>query len=194
MKPRALKKTVAILCLLTFISVAGYYFLFNFIKEKNILIADASVGSQKIEAQESAVKAIQAVLSDSKEGITLVENYFIPKESVVDFIEYVEGLGRRASVQLSIQSVEDSLKSLEVPEKSELRFKITVQGSWVAVYRFLHALEKIPYHIDIKFVDIKKGGADTSLDQNISSGEGVLKVSSKDLWKGSFDFSVLTNK
>jgi hypothetical protein len=175
-------------------TAVGYYVLFNSIKKKNILIADASLGSQELEAQKSSVKAIQNVLKGSEAEVALIESYFVSEDGAVDFIEYLEGLGREALVNLSIQSVEENKDSVRVPEKSELKFKIAVQGSWRSVYRFLHILEKIPYHVDISFVDIKKGGADIQFDQGVLPVEGIKKVSSDGSWRGDFDFSILTNK
>ncbi len=195
MKLGFLKKNTLILVLVATALFAFYGWLFYIVKEKNIKLSQASVNLETEQKQGASTQSIEKIFDESQEEIDLVEAYFVEKGSIVDFIEYLEGLGVRSGVEFRIQSVDETGDNKTYPNKENLSFKVLAQGDWSAVFTFLSALENVPYRIHITSVDLKKGGGDIKLSSGVLPISGQASpVVSKNTWRGDFSFEVLTFK
>lgn len=175
---------------------ACYYILFSKIKQKNEVIADASLSFEVRVKRESAVSSLKKVLEDSRDSIVLIQNNFIPSDGAVAFIEYLEALGKSAQVGVLIQDVKEVEESADSfrGDKEVLRFRLTAEGSFRATYRFLNLLENAPYVIHLEQVEIRKNSGSETLvpDAFRDPKDGVKLITSA--WRGDFDFTVLKNK
>lgn len=197
MKKKILRNLNLVLVLTTLSLFISYYFLFNFIKEKNIVIANAALDSEMKAKQLASGESVQKVIEDSQMEILAIENYFVGQDGVVDFIEYLESLATALEVSISIQDVQEKETSETYPDKAELHFKIAVQGSWDAVYRFLAGLEEMPYGVKIGYADLKKnsGGQTLPASSDTLVVPGTKTVEAKSgAWQGDFEFTVLKHK
>ncbi len=194
MKKTFFKNLAFILVLTTSALVAGYFVLFSVIKQKNVTVADASLDLEVKAKQAVATDSIRKVIVESEKEIAAIEGYFVSAEGVVDFIEYLEGIAKDLGVEIVIQDVQEK-DSEFFPQKGELHFKVAVQGSWGGVYRFLTALEDMPYGVRLGYADVKKNTSGQMLRGSdtlpVSGASTQIKVAA---WQGDFEFTVLKHK
>lgn len=194
MKSNFFKKLKFVFLVATLIVFIGYGALFYFIRELNIDVADASVSHEERERLLNIAKSLEKTLENLNEEIDVVNRSFIDSDGSIDFIEYIEDLGKKTDVGILIKDVNES-DAVDIEKKSELRFKVAIQGEWKHVYRFLAILENAPNIIVFESVELRKNISNEYLVSDAfqaPKNSGVKLVTSA--WRGDFEFTVLKNK
>jgi hypothetical protein len=148
--------------------VCGLFFYSIADKNRNISVLSSAVDNAV--ENESRIRSLRNIITDTEQQRSLLEKHFIGENGVVEFIEAVEDLGIRTTTEVTTSAV-----SLE-PSKSDTSYemlKLTFEavGSWKNVYQFLLLLETLPYHIEITRANLQK-------------------VTDGPAWKGSFNVVV----
>ena len=134
-------------------AVAGYYFLFqnikNMTKEATGLISTIDFGQKK----NSHLSSLRSVVKDTEKGRQQLEALLLSKDAEVAFIERIEDLAKNSGLTsktnaVSSVSAEGAVKKLQIQEE--------VSGSWNNVMYFLNQVENLPYNIRLANVSFKK--------------------------------------
>ena len=129
--------------LINAVATAGWYIMFNEVRGLTTAIKDAR---EKINQNDRLIedqRSIATLLSEHEGGVSSINSAFVEKETIVSFVERIEELGRntRNTVDISISSLDKS------KEKPTFAFAIT--GAPNDIYRFISALQYVPYKIRI---------------------------------------------
>lgn len=158
MKRRGLKSFI-LGFLAMIVSVAGYVFLWTSIEA---MVTDAAylrgdlLGTQ---IQVGTVAGAEKLLADTKTKRGMLQAYFVAPQGTVDFINFVESIGKTSGVTLEIENLGEVGK--ESNDFSEiLTIETTITGSFRGVFYFLSLLENAPYQIEILAANIERQGED----------------------------------
>jgi|SRR3989344_862 len=170
------------------LSFAVYGFLFFSVKTKNEKAVTLRVEVRNDFAKGESLRMIKALLVDNDEEIRKLEEFFVPKDGVTEFLSSLESLGRVRGITLTVGSVSVDPKTKgEASFKETLRIRLETSGVWQETFRFLGALESLPYELNIENVSF-----------SLSSSEGALSFSefpakrvpsSNETWKGFFEIT-----
>ncbi len=123
---------------------AGAFGLFFWeLKGKNERVSDLINKIELQAKQEQTLSSVKALVGDTVTLREKLNRYFVPQESVVSFIEELEGMGRRSGVAVQLDSVEEV--AIVADKKSGgLRLMMHFSGSWANVVRYVGLLELLP--------------------------------------------------
>ena len=176
---KSFKVILAVLTLLVFGMIFVHYFLYRNIKLMNesasILSSQVSLQSEREGYLISTQRAIQN-LEPELDKINIIS-----KDGDVDFIEGLESLARQNNLSINIDSLvrEENKNSGPV---STLKISLTTKGSWTSTYKFLLAIESLPYKVKIN---------EYSFANELS---GDTKPLAGNSWQSKFKFDVLEHK
>lgn len=162
--------------LLSVVFVAGYYVLDNQIKKKNreAVVILSEIASVLLVDQQ--LRDVQNLIRDTEGDRERLDNYIVGNESIVDFLEVIEGLEQYTEAEISIKTIgENDTGEFESIEQLELN--LTAEGSWGAVYHFFVLLESLPYRINISQVQFNSLGRSTSEEDAIDRWRGIFVLS-----------------
>jgi Tfp pilus assembly protein PilO len=183
MKNHSRYYTIALLSICILIIGGGYYFVIKTLWSKAASVAtyknEIISGEQKKQFSNIMLKSFEAARSD----ISLLQNFFVKKQSEVDFIEYVEQTAKSQGLEIVIDTVSlDSPKNIAAYKMEYLVLSFNVKGPWSRVWNFSRMLEVLPYSINIRSLALlKEGGGETDL-------------TSVGAWKGVYTIKVLKKK
>lgn len=130
-------------------AAVAYYITFNAVaklQEESFLLSQEIVASfDKEERINRAERTLQSI--DSQENA--IYGYFVSDETVVDFLEILEGVEEQTDVEIDIVSVASS-------ETNNFNINLTIEGTFKNVMQTLGAIEKLP-----AFISVEKGTIET---------------------------------
>jgi Tfp pilus assembly protein PilO len=183
--------TISIKILIGLITIAAllclpYYIVFSDIKSKNqnisVLKYELSTASQKQAYASSLQEAVRTV----QPKIDLLNNSIIPSEGNVGFIEILEKTARGNGLEIVIDSLtEEDKKEFSSSTVNILSVRLRTTGSWEGTYRFLKAIEVLPFKLVLSNFATRTVSR-TSPEEN--------KPTSTGLWQSSFEVHTLKYK
>lgn len=138
--------------------------------------------------KEASISLIQKTLEDSAEDREKINSYLVTEDTVVDFIQVVESLGRDAGVGLDVNLVSFEEVSVgEDPKAEKVETKLLIQmvsnGNWQNTFQFIALLENLPYKISFQKLGL------ILQEIQIEGEEGTIRE-----WRGDYEIHVVTNK
>lgn len=165
---------------LALISIAGYYFLFQEIRERTMRTSDMQNQVDAASGKEEYLLSLKTVLGDVKGDLKILDGRVIPKDGTVAFLDRLESVGRFAGVKMTTDALGVGAAGGESDGFLEqVGLSISAEGSYSSLRYFLSLLEVLPYSITIPAVSLERGGD---------------KSESKNLWRGSFKITALIHK
>lgn len=137
------------------------------LQEESFLLA------QEIEAavnKEERISRAERTLALINSQESTIYEYLVSQETIVDFLETLEGIEKDTSVEIDILSVAASA------EKESFDINLTVEGTFRNVMQTLGAIEKLPV-----FLRIETGTIETIIREGVA-GESI--------WTASASYSV----
>lgn len=159
--------TVALLSIILY--CAG---LFVVLREKRG-IEELYLNTESESAKEEKIRVIKNVVEINKDLIQTLQNYFIQKDDEIKFIEQIEKTAQSSGIKFEIASIDVGGNQTD-SFKEDINVKIKIEGSWHNIMYFINKLEKIPFGILIK---------DLNLDSNVSGS-----------WSGAVEFIIFREK
>lgn len=148
--------------LLLVLSLGGYVVTFSLVsnlQEESFLLADEIKAAQDKEARISRAERTLAAIMEQEE---MVSSYFVTENSVVDFLEELEGIEERTDVAITIGSVGGEGETFDI--------SLTVEGQFRNVMQTLEAIESLPV-----FISVTRASIDTVVRE--SNDEGIWTAS-----------------
>lgn len=132
----------------------------------------------------SLLKGANTMLSETKEKREYLESLFVNKDSVIDFLEVIESLGKRTGAKITVISVSEDDKAFPVPGTKIFipgnKIRLEILGSWSQIFKTFYLLDYVPA---------------TFSYQNISLAEGNeksdIKSKQKTNWEASIEALIL---
>lgn len=181
-KFKATKQILAFIIILTTASIVFYILFFNTIKNKNKEISLILNVTDTAIQREIKLKSVDEIIKDTEYERKKLDTYFVADDSIVDFIEDIEELGRYVGIDIEIASVniDNDLKTEDAISEI-LNLNIETKGKWEDIFYFLSLIEKMPFKIDIEKADLYIVYEDDK--KNVST-----------IWKGFFNINVIKLK
>lgn len=132
-------------------------------------IEDYYNNTESQSGKEERVRALKSIAETNKEYIQTLRGYFIQKGDEVKFIEQIEEISRKSSIQFEISSIDTKPNQVK-NFKEDITVRMNIEGSWQNIMRFVDMLEKINFGV---------------LVQNIS-----LDAKTGDGWSGMVEFVI----
>lgn len=202
------------------IAVVAYIFFIAVLIYGIVLPVYGKIGEMKDRIQEEQIiqeskrKSLSElpVISSQFEKIenSTFLNSLLDRENAVGLIESLEKLASESGNEIAITAQEQtntkntSAKSkkaqekeniISLPNENYLQLKITLQGDFNTIVKFIKKLENFPYYNDIISMQIQKN-TEKRTDKNIFSpteGRDTIENTGKDL-EGSFDIVFYTKQ
>ncbi len=154
MNKRSHKTAIVTLCLLVILLGGFLAFDVHNISKQNketseLLNSVNERADQKILAQE-----IRQFQNREKDNIAAFNESVITEDRIVTVFESVEKAGRQLNLDIKIE-VDDKRDTTDTNPK-QLGLSIEAAGSWGSNITFLHALENLPYRLEISEARITK--------------------------------------
>jgi hypothetical protein len=130
----------------------GYGFWYAALSAKSVAVASLQ---ERIQARTESVKRIalaREALSEIAGDEALMQNYFVPENGVVAFIDILEGKGRAQGVVTNILSV-----SQGTAKQPTFELSLTLAGTFDAVMRTIGAIEYAPYKLSVTKLLVTQG-------------------------------------
>lgn len=171
MKNRTGRTKLILLISFIIVFLGAYIYLYE---RAVILFAQAKEIRSRIIEETAKDRELENIRSDIKASLgnyEKVQDLFISKEFVGDFLEGLENLGREIGVLVVTESVTNKELNPSVSDKEEMNIFLTVRGSQENTIAYLKLLELLPYKIRIDNALLQKGesiGVDKKGQQKIS--------------------------
>jgi hypothetical protein len=140
------KITLSFLVLFVVILCCSYYFVFSDIKNKN---SHASELQNNIDLQirrDQYIMSVDKVVKSANNDIGRVDGSILKNGDEVGFIELLEGLAKKNSLDISIDHLDlDNISSLADTDMTSLDIKAQTKGDWAGTYSFMNELESLPF-------------------------------------------------
>ncbi len=175
LKSKTLK--ICIWCLLLNVAVfsVSYYILFK-VRAKNQYIASVAGEVASASDKESRVSTIKKDAKIEEDNKAALDAHFISADSVADFFNEIESLGKQAHVEVSLGSADFSKD-----KKQKLMLSFTVLGTYDAVNTFTKLLENFRYEFQEDRVSL-----------NRSSQDLTNPKAPKTIWSGQFEIDLVS--
>jgi hypothetical protein len=160
----------AIAAILSFILYPLFLFI---IIQKTNEIENSYRNTESASSKEERARALKSIAEANKELIQTLQDFLIQKGDEVKFIEQIEKIGRKSSVQFEISSI-NTKASQTNPFKEDIAIKMNTEGPWTNIMNFIDILEKMPFGVSI--------------------GNVNLDAKAPDVWSGSVEFIVFREK
>lgn len=123
------------------VSCGVYYYLISNMHKTIIEIRELVVESGEQNSELSDVNMIVNTAKETKEDRDKLDSFFISdNEAVIAFIELVESLA--VDSEISMDSVISQLDNA-------IQFRLTIQGEYSGIYRYLELIENLPYNVEV---------------------------------------------
>lgn len=161
--------TALILAAILFIATAGFYFFFySAIRASQEDVARLEEGMREAQARERLNRTLEILVRDTEKERATLAQHFVSADGVVGFIEYLEGLGRRAGATVKVGAI-DVGESFLATRLDHLTLTISASGSFASVARFVSLLETLPYISVIDEMSLeKRAAAKNTWDANVT--------------------------
>ena len=171
-----MKKNYSILILSIIVTLASILLLIFFLKvienkNKHASAVLITLEEKFKEKEDSIILADK--ISEIKALQDFVSNYFIDKDKIDTFVDYLEKIGPIFNSEISVLSIEVLEK-----DKNIISVKLSIVGTFSSVIRTIAYVENIPYQINIEQVYLNK------------DRKGSIKNTS--IWQADVSFNILT--
>ena len=107
-------------------------------------IEDYYNNTESQSGKEERARVLKSIAETNKEYIQTLREYFIQKGDEVKFIEQIEEIGKKSSIQFEINSIDvkpNQLKNF----KEDITVRMDIEGSWQNIMNFTDMLEKMNF-------------------------------------------------
>lgn len=140
------------LCFMAFlVAVLIWFALFSLldrVRGESAEIEAAKIRRASIEARRSEAKREEVVLAGLKNDVGRVEGVFV--EHPLSFFEFLEDMASQSGLSISL-ALEGQVSGAGNPE----RLRVSVDGAYRNLLRFMRGLESAPYAIEIRAIDVQ---------------------------------------
>jgi Tfp pilus assembly protein PilO len=151
------------LSLIVFLCAAGAYgYVFYLIKEKNTRVSTLKNEIEFSVTREAQLQAARATLENTVEERAALDRYLLTDDSVVAFIESLEGLSVVTGAAVEVSAV-DEVAEGTTEQSANLEFTLTTRGTWSELMHTLSLVESLPYRTEIVNVNVRKVQGDDVL-------------------------------
>ncbi len=145
-------KTLFILSLLFLAGSSSVFFFILKEINNNDLLAEQYTKDLQIETnRREKVKSLDSLIKDTKYDRSMIENHFVQGGDVVSFLDKIESLALKVSVDAKIMSVD------LLDDNNSMVVQIKASGNFQMVYKFLELLENAPYQLEFLSMNMQKG-------------------------------------
>ncbi len=132
--------------ILAFLSALIYAYFYNSLNESKKDVANFYEATRAAEVKLKNLQDIEQNLRVTVAEGETVSALFLRHDSIVNFIQTIEGLMKEVGVTGSVDSVtEDSSVESNAPGKEKLTLVISSNGKWSGMVNLLGLLERLPY-------------------------------------------------
>jgi hypothetical protein len=172
---------VMAICVMLFVG-ALYIYMYHVV-DKAVIAALQARDTVKLETlNTNQQKEVARIYEETSVERARLNEFFIPKDNVVSFIEALESMGTTTGSRIHIASIaSDNLDAALPGATGNVRVNLVVSGSWSSVLRTLQLAELLPYKSSIQNV---------KLDVSVQSG-AKEKDPVKRTWQMVFDLSAV---
>lgn len=184
-----LKKEKEILIISTTLAVIGVLiciFVFSTLKNKEQKVYDVMRQIDDYSAEKINLSSVKARIEETSAKRDKLDSYFVAKDGVVSFLNYIQSLVPSDNLNVKILSVgivPADGKTKDVFDA--VNVEVIATGLWGDVAKFAGSLETIPYQVSVQRANLEYG----EFSENASTNAPLPKK-----WRGTFHFSVLKIK
>lgn len=184
-----MKKNYTILILSIITTVSSIVLLVFFLrvienKNKHASLVQVTLEEKFKEKEDSVVLADR--ISEIKSLQDFVNNYFVDKNRIDTFVDYLEKIGPVFGSDIAVENIEITDKN-----KDMIFVELLVVGTFEEVMNTVSFVENIPYQINIKQIYLNKEIKDLSQDNNKTTLS--IKNQPKSNWQANVSFSILSS-
>ncbi len=147
------KKTIILIVFIFILNIsvfAGWFYLFSTIRGNMVEIVntrrDLALVEKKMESRRSLKDMINGLSKERKK----INSVFFNTDTMVNFIESLEGMARQTGVSLEFNSITINKKTKTGP-----LFRFQLSGDFGKVFRYFSLLENMPFPVIVKKAHIK---------------------------------------
>lgn len=158
MQKEKIIKLIPIFAWLIFVSglLFVWVYLYGMIGKKTESVNEIKTQIKNAELKMEQRRELEKLIGDVTVKKQKIDSVFLNKDKLITFIEHLEDVSRSASVILKINSEES---------KGSPVFKLSAEGRYEQVFKFLLLLENCPYKTDIKNLSIQEQGSSEKVDR-----------------------------
>lgn len=125
-----------------------YYWIFSVVEKSKEEIVSLKTDLAIAEAKQARVKLLEAFIKEIAEDKNSIEDAFVDDRTIIKFIEEMERIAEISKVSLEIESASLPVSGQDLGP----RFKLTVEGGFGHLFRYLKLLEDSPFQVLFKEV------------------------------------------
>ena len=129
------------------LGAASYWYLLRLAGEIAGIKLELAATDQRIKN----TKALEKVLTVSQEERGRLDGIFVSRDELIHFIEDLEEGAKASEVRLEVEALSSAARSGE----SASSFRLDVQGSFAAVFKYLLLLENLPYETSFEQMNLE---------------------------------------
>lgn len=175
---RTPQKITLLLFVLAFCSLGAAAYLYDSIISTKEEIQSVMKEVYAEATLDSRIAMTQKIIQETEKDRKELLRFYVHKEDIVGFIEYIERLGKAEALSTTISSVLEKKESYADQEFPVLALSLQARGTLAGTVAYLKRIEQIPYRVFVKQV-------------SFSRSEDEKK---KSIWTLYLDFSVLKDK
>jgi hypothetical protein len=163
--------------------------------QKHTSTVQAELQLEEEKAKLSSIQAITTMLNDTKDDRQYLSELFVDKQSVVDFLEFVESIGGISHSKLTVESV-DFAEADSNADLATVRFN--ARGTWPQIAKVISLSDHLPMAAVITSVQIVKEQNDEvpvvapqSTSTSSKSSANSKKAPEPEYWHAAFEVKVL---
>jgi len=189
-KPQKAKKVFFSAITFSLIVVVLYCYVFIKILQENERVAGLNNSIETLTKDKDAIILLKKKVSETEVSRNKINNYFIPVDGMVSFLNELQSIGRENNLDTKINSVSvTSDTKIATSTYETANVTVEVAGLWSDVYRFVTLVELMPFGVSVNGVDLERT-VETILS-TASKNKNSAKVL---LWRGTMDVNVLKLK
>ncbi len=132
--------------MITGLSSGLYIYFYNSLASNKAEAGDLKSKSQTLESTLKSLDVIEQNLKGTVEDGNKISELFLGQDSIVDFIQMIEGLMKNVDVTGSVDSVvEQNTPELDALGKEKINMVVSAKGNWSGLINLLGLLERLPY-------------------------------------------------
>jgi len=181
--------------IITLVVWGAFLFFLSRISAVNNQIANLTTKEEIASREQISTQNLQNMLKSSQPNIKKLDGYLVTNNTIVDFIQTLEGTAKLAGVALDINSVELKGANRKVIPKgstvpanqktsnsTNLVIQMASQGNFSDTFYFISLFENLPFKITINSMDIGT--------QTVQSKTSSDKIQTTTVWKGNYQISI----
>ena len=149
------KKLIISIFLVVLVSsgiIGSWFYLCYAVGVKKSNVDEANHRIKTIEKQIEESRSLESFLKEIEEDKKRIKSIFLTEDVVVNFIRDLEVLARNSGVVMKLTAIDiDNVQKL-----GGAHFRLSVNGRFSEVYRYLTLLENIEYQVSIKAAHLQE--------------------------------------